>query len=607
MVNVVNEDKLSSVLSEFARTLITDFPIQRILDHLVERIVTVLPIESAGVTLISGELTPQYIAASDLSARRFERLQTDIGQGPCIAAYLSGQAVSVPDLSDDHRFPEFGPAAVEAGLKAVFTFPLCHGSERFGALDLYRGSVGELDPDDMAAAQTLADVAAAYLLNARSRDEALATSDRFHHSAMHDTLTGLPNRLLLQERLEHAALRAKRSRMKAAILFVDLDQFKNVNDTYGHLIGDELLLAVAHRLSGLIRSGDTLARFSGDEFVFLCEDLRSAADVEVLARRIDETFNHPFELAGTHLTVKASVGMAFAGSGEDISNELLVRADMAMYQVKRSGGSGHNIIDMRKTLQTITENSLETDLRAAMEEDQLAVAYQPIIRSTDGAIVGVEALLRWTHPDRGPVPAVAMVTVAERSGLIGEVGAWVLERSCRDRGRWLTDHPDVPVDLAVNVSVRQLVSPSYSNAVADALTRTDMDPASLILEITESIVMEEGKLIMTVLGELNELGIRLALDDFGTGYSSLSYLGRLPIQIVKIDRGFIAELGDSPGRAIVAAVTDLAHVLGLVVVAEGVETQMQREETSAIGCDFAQGYFIARPMPADSIDGLLVA
>jgi diguanylate cyclase (GGDEF)-like protein len=349
MVIVVNEDKLSAVLSEFARTLITDFPIQGILDHLVERIVEVLPVTSTGVTLISPGMAPHYIAASDESAMRYELLQTDIGQGPCLVAYESGEAVSIPDLGVDERFPLFTPAARAAGLAAVFTFPLRHGDGRLGALDLYRDTPGDLDPHDMDAAQTMADVAAAYLLNAQARDEAHATSERFQHSALHDPLTGLANRLLLQERLEHASERRKRSHTNAAILFADLDRFKHVNDTHGHQVGDQLLIAVAHRLASLVRSGDTLARFSGDEFVFLCEDLHSLADAEVLARRIDEAFSEPFVLTGSQLTmtVSASVGIAFAGPGEEFTNELVVQADMAMYQAKRNGGAGHQLIDMR--------------------------------------------------------------------------------------------------------------------------------------------------------------------------------------------------------------------------------------------------------------------
>ncbi len=598
---VAQEDKLSAVLSEFARTLATDFPIQRILDHLVERIVEVLPVSAAGVTLISAGRTPRYIAASDASALRYEQLQTQVRQGPCLTVYDTGEAVSVPDLNLDDRFPRFTPPALAAGLAAVFTFPMRHGTGRLGALDLYRDVPGALDPHDMEAAQTLADVAAAYLLNAQAREEARATATRFHHIALHDPLTGLPNRLLLEQRLEHAARRASRSKTNAAVLFADLDRFKEVNDTHGHQVGDELLVAVARRLAGLVRPGDTLARVSGDESVFLCEDLTSPADVEILAKRIDDAFTDPFVLAETSLAISASVGMAFAGPGVEISEQLVDEADVAMYQAKRKGGGRHQIIDIREALQTDDRNSMEHELRLAFAGGELDVAYQPIVRSADGLVTGVESLLRWTHPERGAVSPLAMVTVAEQTGLINEIGAWVLERSCRDHGRWLQLHPGAHLDLAVNVSTRQLMSPDICATVSSVLVRTGMEPTDLILEMTENIFIEDGERVMTVLSQLKELGIRLALDDFGTGYSSLAYLRRLPVHIVKIDQGFIADIDHATtGGAIVAAVTNLAHVFGLTVTAEGVETESQRDAVSDIGCESAQGYFFARPMAASA-------
>ena len=605
---MVHEEKLSAVLSDFARTLATDFPIQGILDHLVERIVEVLPVTAAGVTLISAGKAPRYIAASDESALRFERLQTDIGEGPCLSAYESGEAVAVADLRIAGDFPQFAPAAVEAGLLAVFTFPLHHGESRLGALDLYRDTPGDLDADDLSAAQTLADVTAAYLLNAKAREQAQATTDQFRHSALHDPLTGLPNRLLLQERLEHAAQRAQRSHTNAAILFADLDRFKQVNDTHGHQVGDELLVAVAHRLSGLVRPGDTLTRFSGDEFVFLCEDLHGAADVVILATRIEEAFAKPFVLRGTEITLTASVGMAFAGPGEDISNRLLVKADIAMYQAKRKGGARHQIMDLRDARETDDQINLDRDLRSAFARNELDIAYQPIVRSADGIITGVEALLRWTHPDRGTMPAVSIIAVAEQTDLINKIGAWVLERSCRDRGRWLHEHPDTPLDLAVNVSARQLISRDFGASVVSVLHATGMDPNALVLEVTENIVIEDSERTMAVLASLKESGVRIALDDFGTGHSSLSYLRRVPVDIVKIDRTFIADIGHAAtGGAIVAAVTNLAHVLGLTVTAEGVETQTQSDEVVAMGCELAQGYFYARPMSASAIGAHLDA
>ncbi len=606
MVTVVDEDKLSSVLSEFARTLITDFSIQGILDHLVERIVEVLPVTSAGVTLITAGMAPHYIAASDESALRFERLQTEIGEGPCLAAYESGEAVTLCDLRADECFRRFTPAALAAGLAAVFTFPLRHGDGRLGALDLYRDTPGELDRHDLDAAQTLADVAAAYLINAQGREAARVASDLYHHSALHDPLTGLPNRLLLQERLDHAVQRAKRSHSSTAILFADLDRFKQVNDTHGHQIGDHLLLAVANRLSGLVRSGDTLARFSGDEFVLLCEDLESADDVELLAERIHDAFATPFVLAERELKVTASVGIAFAGPGEAISSQLLAKADMAMYEVKRNGGAGRHIVDIREVLQTNDDRSLEVDLRKALAEGELDIAYQPIVRTADGLVTGVEALLRWTHPDRGPIPPLSIVAIAEQSELIDEIGAWVLERSCRDRARWVDQHPGASLDLAVNVSARQLISTRLYSTVANVLASAHMDPNALILEMTESIFIEDSDRTVRMLADLKKLGLRLALDDFGSGYSSLGYLARMSLDIVKIDRSFIANISHDPtNKAIVLAILNLAHVLGLTVVAEGVENQTQSDEVRATGCEFAQGFYFARPMPAAEIDGLI--
>ncbi|HEY5454052.1 MAG TPA: EAL domain-containing protein [Acidothermaceae bacterium] len=593
----MDDDKLSAVLSEFARTLATDFPIQGILDHLVKRIVDVLPISAAGVTLISAGSAPHYIAASDESALRFERLQTDVGQGPCLLAYESGEAVSVPDLAKDTRFPKFGPAALKAGLVAVFTFPLRHGEGRLGALDLYRETAGGLNPHDMAAAQTLADVATAYLLNAQARDEARATSDRFEHSALHDALTGLPNRALLHERLDHAALRASRSHTAAAVLFADLDHFKQVNDSHGHHVGDELLIAVAQRLSALVRPGDTLARFAGDEFVFLCEDLTSAQDVEALGKRVEDAFTDRFALSVGPVAVTASVGVAYAGPGEEISDQLLIKADTAMYQSKRNDGSAHQVIDLREAMRHDDRTTLEADLSAAFLGNKLDVAYQPILRCADRNIVGVEALLRWTDPARGAVSPLTMVAIAEQTGLIVQIGAWILERACQDRGRWL--HRGMALDVAVNVSARQLMSWTFPSTVAGILKRTRMDPAALVLEITENVFIEDIERAMTVLADLKQLGIRLALDDFGTGYSSLTYLRRLPIDVVKIDQSFIADIGVAQsGSTIVSAVTHLAHALGFAVTAEGVETARQNDEVLALGCEYAQGFLYGRPMSA---------
>ncbi|RYV52859.1 putative bifunctional diguanylate cyclase/phosphodiesterase [Pengzhenrongella frigida] len=593
---MVQESTLSSVLSEFARVMLTDFPIQKILDHLVERIVDVLPVTGAGVTLIAPGLSPRYIAASDATAMRFERVQTDLGQGPCLTSFTTGEPVFMPDVAADGRYPAFGPAAVAEGMAAVFTFPLRHRDGCLGSLDLYRDVPGPLSGRARSVAQTLADVAAAYLINAQAREEALQAAEWFRDRALHDPLTGLANRVLLQERIDHAAQRARRSHMSVGVLFVDLDHFKRVNDDFGHRVGDELLIAVGHRLAALVRPGDTLARLSGDEFAFLCEDLLHSSDVEVLASRIGEAFTAPFVLPGAEVSVTASVGIAYAGPGEAVTDSLVLDADIAMYQAKRRGGGTHQIVDLRTAGDSRDRHELEQELRVALARSELDLAYQPIVRMVDGSVVGVEALLRWTHPARGAVPAEAAIAVAEQSGLITRLGAWVLERACRDRTSWLVEHPGQPLDLSVNVSPRQLMTPGFVTSVSAVLGVTAMDPAALVLEVTEGILIEDGDRAMRVLGDLKRLGVRLALDDFGTGYCSLSYLQRFPIDIVKIDQSFVSRLGpQTTASAIAASVTNLAHLLDMEVTAEGIETGRQHDEVVSIGCDLGQGFLYAEP------------
>jgi diguanylate cyclase (GGDEF)-like protein len=331
----VRDYDLSGVLTEFAMTLVTDYSTTRILDHLVTRIVEVLPVSSAGVTLMEPGKEPRYVAASDADAMVFEQLQTDLSEGPCVESYRSGRPVTVPDLADDHRFPVFGPAAVTAGLVAVFAFPLHHGERRFGALDLYRSSPGPMDAAGTAAAQTLANVVSAYLINAQTRELEAQHAEEMRHVSTHDALTGLPNMMLLRQRISHAARRAQRSRAPAAVVFIDLDHFKLVNDTHGHLIGDQVLRAVADRLSSLVRPGDTLARIYGDEFVLLCEDLHEAADANGLVERVKRTFDMPFAVGATLLSLSASVGIAHSGPEVEISDELVSVADRAMYVAKR--------------------------------------------------------------------------------------------------------------------------------------------------------------------------------------------------------------------------------------------------------------------------------
>jgi diguanylate cyclase (GGDEF)-like protein len=596
------ENQLSEVLSQFARTMLTDFPIQGILDQLVRRMVEMMPITGAGVTLISETTSPHYVAASDDAAFRFEELQTVLDEGPCIVAYQTGQSVAIAALSTESRFPRFVPQAMEAGLAAVFTFPLRHGDAQLGALDLYRDSPGPLSDQEMTVAQTLADVTSAYLVNAKARSDLLHTAAHAESIALHDSLTGLPNRILLVERIQHALRVRRRSLKPLALLFIDLDDFKKVNDTSGHQVGDELLIAVSSRLTSTLRPGDTVARLSGDEFVVLCEDLQHENQIDALADRLVEVIGRPFDLNGIAIELSASIGFAFADEESD-PEDLLHMADVAMYQVKRKGGAGHQVIDTQEESRTEASSSLRRDLSHAVKRRELRLEYQPVVRLSDSRVLCVEALLRWDHPDLGLISPAVSIPLAEQSGDIVEIGRWVLEQACVDRHRWEMKTGDETLVMAVNVSAHQLMSPGFLETVTNILSLTDTDAKNVCIEITESAFVHDAKRTLAALSQLKALGVQLALDDFGTGYSSLSYLMEFPVDIVKIDQSFIAKLTNSKAsHAIVLKTIELAHLLDLKVVCEGVETAEQDREVLALTSDFSQGFYLSRPMSAEMLD-----
>jgi diguanylate cyclase (GGDEF)-like protein len=599
------QEDLSDVLSEFARTMVTDFPIQQILDHLVRRIVDILPITGAGVTLISRNLAPRFVAASNSDALRFERLQTDLGEGPCLAAYRTGTAISVPRLDGEPYFPRFSPQALSAGLAAVFTFPLNHGDLRLGALDLYRDTAGPLSTASMTTAQTLADVAAAYLINAEARNDLQDSSDRSQEAALHDPLTGLPNRTLLLERLDHAFLRARRSSKTTALFFLDLDQFKTVNDTHGHDTGDQLLVAFSERLTAMLRPGDTLARLAGDEFVILCEDLDDAADADTIAARIDAALAPPFVLTTAQVTITASIGIAFTGRGADSPRQLLHDADVAMYHTKRSRQPDRHVFDLRELHRADDRVDLATALPGALERGELHLVYQPIVAAADGRLAGLEAFLRWTSADRGPISPSVLISLADQLGVINEIARWVLEQACTD---WHPAQPGRagPIAISVNVSARQFMSAGFSQTIASVLEQTSTEPHLLTLDVTESVLVSDDSRALIVLEELRRVGVKVALDDFGTGNFSPNSLTRFGVDTVKVDRTVVTKLTRDPAsRAIVTAVIEIAHGLGMSVAAEGVETAAQYDETGRLGCDYCQGYYFARPLPASQLTVLL--
>jgi diguanylate cyclase (GGDEF)-like protein/PAS domain S-box-containing protein len=426
------------------------------------------------------------------------------------------------------------------------------------------------------------------------------------HQAFHDSLTNLANQALFRDRVEHALARAARHGSHLAVLFVDLDNFKTVNDSLGHTVGDELLVAMAERLRGCVRATDTAARLGGDEFAVLLEDLESVSDATGLADRLIARLHQPFTVAGKEVFVGASIGIAFDAPATN-TGQLLGNADIAMYTAKRRGKGRYELFETEMRAAAGERLEIEADLRRAVERGELTLQYQPIIALDTGRISGAEALIRWRHPQRGMLPPDTFIPIAEETGLIRELGRQVLNAACMQARRWQLEHrSDPPLTVSVNLSPRQLQSDELIAHVTDALEASGLPASSLILEITEGAVMHDAETSIRRLRDLKALGVRLAVDDFGTGYSSLSYLQRFPIDILKIDRAFVATIGsDDSQSSLVPAIVSLAKTMRLQAVAEGVETATQADFLARLGCDLAQGYHLARPMDVDALEDLL--
>ena len=439
--------------------------------------------------------------------------------------------------------------------------------------------------------------------------ERKALEQRLKHQALHDPLTGLPNRTLFTDRLGQALARAERRDGSVVVLFLDLDNFKYVNDSLGHEAGDRLLVAVAGRLRALLRPEDTLARLGGDEFVALLEGIEDRSQAMRVVERVGKGLRVPVLVDQRDVFATASIGVAFSGSPGDRPEDLIRDADAAMYRAKESGKDHHAVFRPEMKGYASRRLGLESDLRLALRRpaDEFRVHYQPKALVGTGGIAGVEALLRWEHPYRGTVLPPDFIPLAEETGLIVPLGHWALEQACRQTKKWQAEHPrDPALSVNVNLSARQFRDPDLVSRVADVLEETKLSPASLCLEITESAIMEEAHSSVETLGGLKDLGVRLAIDDFGTGYSSLSYLKRFPVDAINVDRSIVAGLGRDEGdSAIVSAIVTLAHALTFEVVAEGVETEAEVEELRSLGCDLAQGYYFWKPVPAEEVSSLL--
>ena len=507
------------------------------------------------------------------------------------------------DIATDERWAEHRDLAHAHGLHASWSIPIVasDGDAVLGTLDVFAAEPRVPDAEQRQVFNLLAQLASIAI-------ERKAFEEPLVHQSMHDPLTGLPNRLLFLDRLGQAIARCRRTKSTVGVAFLDLDRFKNLNDSLGHDAGDELLVEVAERLASVIRPGDTVARFGGDEFTVLCEDLSPGNGARARGRDRGATAHerHPPDGRARHRDVRRGERRHRVGDiGRRAPRGAAPRRRRRDVPRQGVGPRARRGVRRPDAHARLAAHATENALHRALERGEFRLFFQPIVSLSDARCVGAEALLRWQHPERGLVGPAEFIPLAEETGLIVEMGWWVLEEAARHAARWQLEHP-APFQVAINLSARQLVHPDLADRVAEVIEHTGVQPASLCFEITESVLMDDAETVLDVISRVRALGVQFAIDDFGTGYSSLGYLKRFPVDSVKVDRSFVSGLGTDPGdAAIVSAVIGLAHALGLRVTAEGVETEEQLMALIDLDCDEAQGYFFSPPQPASDLRGLI--
>ncbi len=503
------------------------------------------------------------------------------------------------------------PGTHEYTVEDAIVAPLRGGGEVIGMVFVANrlGDISTFQPQDLKLLDTMASQVSVSLENGRLEDSLAQLSElkeKLRHQASHDALTGLANRTLFAEHVRSAVLTGSLTTPSLAVVFLDVDDFKTVNDSLGHAAGDQLLIAVAERLRLCCRPSDSVARLGGDEFALLLRELRRPSDATEVASRIIERLAEPFVLEGRAMSARASVGIAY-GTGDDVPEQLLRNADAAMYAAKRQGKGRYQVFEDRMHQEMIRRLELQADLQQAVNAEALKIYYQPIVALDSGEIVGFEALTRWNHPERGPVPPAEFIPLAEENGLIVRLGEWVLTQACRQAREWIDSQLLAPdhLSISVNLSPRQLVGSDLVRKVNRTLEEHGLEPNRLVLEITESVLLQDA--YVETLERLKQLGVRIAIDDFGTGYSSLSYLDRLPIDIIKVDKSFVDRLEGGNDSPLARAVIGLGATLGLQTIVEGIEHADQAQWLSDIGCEVAQGFYLAEPMDVATINTLLRA
>jgi diguanylate cyclase (GGDEF)-like protein len=622
----VDTAALARVLDEFTSTVTGDFSVDHLLRQLAVGATQVLELDGAGVMAPGdgpGDPLIRLAFATNGPAHDLELLQERTQSGPCRDSMDSGRVINIAHLGEEGDWPTYQAKAVELEIHSVATIPLRARHRSWGVLDLYRCGPLPLSEEELRAAVTLANLATSYIVVTHDRDVALHAQDELADRAMHDMLTGLPVRWVFLDHLGRALSRLPRTQQQVAVLFLDLDGLKYVNDTLGHLAGDQLISTCVQRVQAALRPSDVLARIGGDEFVVLLEELSHPDEAQAVAERVLDHLAQPYRVEdGRTIVPTASVGIATTDNPATPAATLIAHADSAMYQAKKSGRGRAMAFDAH-SYATARAASAERDLRAvdlnaALGGGDLEVHYQPIVELAGRAaaadvgvgvpgLLAVEALVRWRHRSQGLLSAAAFIDTAERSGLLPELGELVLRTACRQLAAWQRDLGDAaPSRVFVNLSPSELGEPLLARSVERALEEAGLDAARLTLEITETGLFDEGPIAGRNLESLRALGCGLAIDDFGTGYSSLSRLAEVPADVIKVDRSFSRDLSaNASAAAVVSAVVTLGANLDRMVIVEGVEDEETLQGLQRLGVTHVQGYHLGRPVAPEVLTGLL--
>jgi len=595
-----NRAAREAAAAELGRRGLEGLPLPQLTDQAVDVVAEHLKLDHCQLWELmphSGELV--LMAARGALEREVGKytIPADAGSQANYTLTADGPVI-VEDVRTETRFTPH-PRMMEEGIVSGLNVAIPGPRHPYGVISGNMGRARDFTEDEALFLQSVAHVLAAAIERWRSEQS-------MRHNALHDPLTGLPNRELFFDRLTHALAKRDTADSTAAVMFMDIDNFKLVNDSLGHDTGDRLLKAVGPRLAGALRPSDTVARFGGDEFVVLCEDVGDGRDAMVVADRLQHALGEPFVLGGEEHFLSASIGVALASGRYSGAEELMRDADAAMYRAKERGRAQCELFDDAMRNRVLGRLRMENAMRGMIDRDEISVHYQPIVSLQDGSITGLEALMRWNHSGLGPVSPLEFIPIAEDTGLIVRLGAWMLEEVCRQAVRWDEELGVAAPPISVNLSPRQVAHAELVPTVARVLEESRLAPDRLALEITESVLINEAESPWNTLHALKRVGVTLMLDDFGTGYSSLSYLKRFPVDVLKIDRTFVDGLGsEAEDSAIVKAVVSMAQALELGVVAEGVETARQVDCLRELGCDRAQGYFFGRPSEAAALTPVL--